>query len=752
MHPIHSALAVALSLAAVPTSAASAAPPAPPLHGFSSAHAAEEQALEARFDHFVQADDQRDWMQRITAHPHPVGSPYGKENAEFIAGLFRSWGFDTEIEEFRVLFPTPKLRRLEMTAPVPFTASLSEPVLADDHSEGALPPYNAYSPDGDVTGELVYVNMGRPQDYADLERRGIDVRGKIVLARYGGGWRGLKPKVAAEHGAIGCIVFSDPRPFGFFEGDVYPTGGWLPEQGVQRGSMLDITLYDGDPLTPSVGATGNAARLPREAAQTIPRIPVQPISYGDALPLLKALTGPIAPAEWRGGLPLTYHLGPGPARVHLAIASDWRMVTAYDVLARLAGSEHPEQWILRGNHHDAWVQGASDPVSALVALLGEAKAVGALAKQGWRPKRTILYAAWDGEEAGLLGSAEWAETHAAELSEHLAAYINSDGNSRGFPGTIGTATLTTLVQQAYRDVIDPETGVSVAVRLRASALLDGTPDEQRLAGEDKPLPLKPLSTGTDYSPFLAFLGVPAVDTGYGGEEEYGVYHTSYDSFAHFTRFVDPGFRYGVALSQTAGRMVLRLAGADVLPLDFVSFAATLDASAKRLARRVDGLREETVETNQRIADGTYKLAGDPLHPVQPPKAQEPVPPLDFTPLQAAVGSLTKSAAAYAAALDRASAAGPSLPSGTRDDLDRILLRAERSLLRPEGSPDRSWYRHQLYGPSLTTGSFVIFPAVQNAIEQRNWPDAAAGIAATAQAIDRYTRQVDAATAVLVRRP
>jgi len=749
---IRSALAVALSLSLAP--ATSAAPPAPPLYGFSSAHAAEEQALEARFDSFVKADDQRDWMQRLTAHPHPVGSPYGKENAEFIAGLFRSWGYDTKIEEFQVLFPTPKLRRLEMTAPTRFTASLSEPVLADDHSEGALPPYNAYSPDGDVTAELVYVNLGMQKDYADLERRGIDVRGKIVLVRYGGGWRGMKPKFAAEHGAIGCIVFSDARPFGYFQGDVYPTGGWLPEQGVQRGSMLDTTVYDGDPLTPLVGATADAVRLPREKAQSIPRIPVLPISYADALPLLKALAGPVAPDEWRGGLPVTYHLGPGPARVHLEIASDWRMVTAYDVFARLAGSEHPEEWILRGNHHDAWVQGASDPVSALVALLGEAKAVGSLARQGagqgWRPKRTIVYAAWDGEEAGLLGSAEWAETHAADLGEHLAAYINSDGNSRGFPGTIGAATLTTLVQQAYRDVTDPEKGVPVAVRLRASALLYGTPDEQRLAGEDKPLPLLPFSTGTDYSPFLVFLGVPALDTGYGGEEEYGVYHTSYDSFAHFTRFVDPGFRYGVALSQTAGRIVLRLAGADVLPLDFVPFAAALDASVKRLVRRTDGLREETAETSQRIADGTYALADDPLHPVLPPKAQPPVPPVDFTPLQTAVAHLAKSASAYDAALDQATAAGHSLSAGTRNELDGILLHAERALLLPEGQPGRPWYRHQLYGPNLSTGSIAIFPTVLNAIDQRAWPDAAEAIASTARAIDSYTRQVDAATALLHR--
>jgi N-acetylated-alpha-linked acidic dipeptidase len=748
MGNVRAVLAAALTFAASSASAqAPATPPAPALYGFSSAHAAEQRALEARFDSFVKAEDQREWMQRLTARPHAVGSPYGKENAEFMAGLFRSWGFDTHIEEFRVLFPTPKLRRLELVAPTRFTAALAEPPIAEEHSSGQaeqLPPYNAYSPDGDVTGDLVYVNFGRQQDYADLERRGIDVKGKVVLARYGAGWRGMKPKIAAEHGAVGCILFSDPRGYGYFEGDPYPAGGWMPDQGVQRGSVLDSTFYDGDPLTPLIGATADAKRLPREEAKTIPRIPVLPISSADALPLLKALGGRVAPDEWRGVLPLTYHLGPGPARVHLALAFDWRMVTAYDVIARLAAAdtERPEEWILRGNHHDAWVNGASDPVSALVALLGEAKAVGGLARQGWRPKRTILYAAWDGEEPGLLGSVEWAETHAAELTEHLAAYVNSDGNARGFAWTSGVATLTTVVDQAYRDVVDPEKGVSVAARLRASALLDGSPEEQRAAGEGKPLPLKPFSIGTDYSPFLAFLGVPALDISYGGEEEYGVYHTSYDTFDHFTRFVDPGFRYGVALSQTGGRIVLRLAGADILPFDFVPLAETLGKSVQKLVQRTDAMREETAETNRRIADGTYGLADDPSHPLLPPKPQDSVPPIDFTPLQKAVARLTASAGAYAAALDHG--------TGAPKELDRILLQAERALLRPEGQPGRPWYRHQLYGPSLSTAGIEVFPGVRNAIEQRKWQEAAEEIAVTARMIESYAHEVDRAAAALRR--
>jgi N-acetylated-alpha-linked acidic dipeptidase len=717
--------------------------PESPIHGFSAAHTAAERALEARFDASLKPEDQRAWMQRLTARPHAIGSPYGKENAEFIAGLFRSWGFDTRIEEFRVLFPTPKLRRLEMLAPIRFIAGLAEPPLPEDSTSGQtaeqLPIYNAYSADGDVTGDLVYANFGRPEDYAELERRGVDVRGRIVLVRYGGGFRGMKPKLAADHGAAGCILFSDPGGFGFFQGDPYPIGGWLPEKGAQRGSVSDLTPYSGDPLTPFVGAVPDlpaAQRLPREKAPTIARIPVLPISAADALPLLKALGGAVAPEDWRGRLPTTYHLGPGPARVHLELAFDWRLVTAYDVIARLAGAERPEQWILRGNHHDAWVNGASDPVSAMVALLAEAKAVGELARQGWRPKRTIIYAAWDGEEPGLLGSVEWAETHADELSAHLAAYVNSDGNARGTVYTSGVATLTTLVDQVYDDVVDPEKGVSVGARVRASEILYGSPAEQSLAAAGKPLPLKPFSIGTDYTPFLAYLGVPALDIGYGGEEEYGVYHSIYDSFDHFNRFVDPGFRYGVALSQTAGRIVLRLAGADVLPLDFVPFAEALQKAVQRLGQSIDALREETAETNRRIADGTYALADDPLHPVQPPRRQDPVPPLDLAPLQKAVAHLAASAGASAPAMERAVAAG------VTKELDRTLLQAERTLLWPAELPGRPWYRHQLYGPSAVTGTMVLFPGVRNAVDQRDWEEAAAQIAAAAQRLEAYARQMD----------
>src|SRR2546421_7040438 len=422
-----------------------------PLLGFTREGSDREHELEARFDSLLQRENLRERMRRLSARPHHLGSAYDRENAEFIASQFRSFGFETEIESFDVLFPTPKTRLLEMTAPEKFTATLAEPPLPEDPTSNQtaeqLPVYNAYSIDGDVTGQLVYVNYGVPRDYDALAERGIDVKGKIVIARYGGSWRGIKPKVAAEHGAIGCLIYSDPRDDGYFQGDVYPKGAWRSEYGAQRGSVADMPLYPGDPLTPGIGATKDAKRLPIKNAPTLTKIPVMPISYGDALPLLRALAGPMAPEDWRGALPIPYHLGPGPAVVHLKLEFNWNMVPAYDVIAKIRGSERPDEWIIRGNHYDAWVNGASDPISGLVAEMEEARGLGELLKTGWKPKRTIVYAAWDGEEPGLLGSTEWVETHADLLKKNAAVYINSDTNGRGFLEAEGSHTLEKFINE-----------------------------------------------------------------------------------------------------------------------------------------------------------------------------------------------------------------------------------------------------------------------------------------------------------------
>jgi N-acetylated-alpha-linked acidic dipeptidase len=742
-------LALVCALAAT---ASPAAPPASqePMLGFSNERATAQRELEARFDSHLKADNLRQWMKRLSARPHHVGSPYGKENAEFMVGLFRSWGYDARLEEFHVLLPTPRVRIVEMLAPTPFKASLAEPPLAEDSTSGQtaeqLPPYNAYSIDGDVTGELVYVNYGVPRDYEELERRGIDVKGKIVLARYGGSWRGIKPKVAAEHGAVGCLIYSDPRDDGYFHGDVYPKGGYRPEHGAQRGSVVDMPTYPGDPLTPFVGATKDAKRLEREEAPTLTKIPVLPISYADALPLLRALGGPIAPFGWRGVLPVPYRLGPGPARVRLKLEFDWKIVPAYDVIAVLRGSEHPDQWILRGNHHDAWVNGATDPVSGMVAVLEEARAVSELVKAGWRPKRTLVYIGWDAEEQGLLGSTEWAETHADLLRRNAVVYINSDSNSRGFFSAGGSHTLEVMVNQAARDVENPQKkGVSVAERLVALLRLNGSPEDQQSA-KSGTFPLDPLGSGSDYTPFLQHLGIATLDLGFGGEGEYGQYHSIYDSFDHYVRFMDPDFDYGIALARIAGRIVLRLAGAEVLPFEFSRPAATIGGYVDQVVRLAEDMRKETEERNARLDARDYEAVDNPAETWWvAPRRLDPVPYLNFAPLQNAVATLKKSAAAW----EKAQGAASSLSAEDRKRLDAILMAVERSLTRKEGLPRRPWYTHHIYAPGFYTGYGVkTLPGVREAIEQRQWKEAEEQIGIAARVIETFAKEIDRATGVL----
>jgi N-acetylated-alpha-linked acidic dipeptidase len=742
---------LAVALAARATAETTPNSPAA-LLGFSEARAGEQRTLEGRFDSALQATDLRDWMRRLSARPHHVGSPYDKDNAEFMAGLFRSWGYQTQIESFKVLFPTPKTRLLEMVAPSRFTAALAEPPLAEDSTSGQtaeqLPTYNAYSIDGDVTGELVYVNYGVPKDYEELERRGIDVKGKIAVARYGGSWRGIKPKVAAEHGAIGCIIFSDPSGDGYLLGDVYPKGGYRSDRSVQRGSVADMPTYSGDPLTPGVGATEGAKRLDLKDATTLTRIPVLPISYGDALPLLKAMAGPMAPADWRGNLPIPYHLGPGPAKVHLKLAFNWDLKPIYDVIARLPGSERPDEWIIRGNHHDAWVNGASDPLSGMVAELAEARAVGLLAKGGWAPKRTILYAAWDGEEPGLLGSTEWAETHADELREHAAVYINTDSTGRGFFGAGGSHTLESFVNQVARDVTDPEKGISIAQRSLAATQVFGGPEEQQAARAGT-LTLEPLGSGSDFTPFLQHLGIAALNLGFGGEEHYGQYHSIYDSFDHFTRFVDPKFEYGVALAKTAGRITLRLADADVLPLGFDRLSAAVGTYVDEVEKLAGTLRKEAADRSRDLDAGIYQAIDDPTETWVAPRRLDPVPYLNFAPLQNAAAALKKSTDAYQKAYAAATAGGKVPAADVQARLDQILLKAERALTRSAGLPRRPWYVHQIYAPGYYTGYGVkTLPAVREAIEQRQWQEAEQQIGIVAGTIEGYAKEVDRATAAL----
>jgi N-acetylated-alpha-linked acidic dipeptidase len=684
-----------------------------------------ERDWETKFREIPSPDRIRESVRRLSARPHHVGSPYDKENAEWILARFREFGWDARIETFEVLFPTPRERVLELIEPSRFVAKLQEPSVAVDPTSGQraeqLPTYNAYSIDGDVTGPLVYVNRGVPEDYERLERLGVSVHGAVVVARYGGSWRGIKPKVAAEHGAVGCILYSDPRDDGYFAGDVFPQGPYRPEGGVQRGSVSDMPTYPGDPLTPGVGATPGAHRLAISEAPTITKIPVLPISYADARPLLAALRGRVAPPEWRGGLPLTYHIGPGPAKVHLKVKSNWDLKTLYDVIATIPGTTEPDQWIIRGNHHDAWVNGAQDPISGQAALLEEARGIGELLRAGWKPRRTIIYAAWDGEEPGLLGSTEWVEAHAEELRQHAAVYLNTDANSRGYLDLGGSHTLEPFINEVARDVQDPETGMSVWKRRQLRVIRSDTA-ERKEARDRERLRIEALGSGSDFTPFLQHLGVATLNLGFDGEGGGGIYHSIYDDFYWYTHFDDTSFVYGRALAQTVGTAVLRAADAELLPLDFSALAETVDRYSGELRKVLQDERKRTEERNRELDEGVFTATTDPREPEQPP-AREALPPfLDFSPLENAVDSLTHAAARYERALGRLEEnGGAALDGAGPQGLNQELRSAEQALTDDQGLPNRPWFRHLLYAPGYYTGYGVkTVPGVREALEQKQW--------------------------------
>ena len=694
--------------------------------GFSGKSAAAQYQTEKQFDAQLSAARLGETIKALSAKPHELGSANGKAVAETVLQKFKSYGWDAHIETYQVLFPTPKTRVLEMTAPAKYKALLKEPALKEDATSGQqdqLPTYNAWSADGDVTGELVYVNFGLPEDYEKLDALGISVKGKIAIARYGRSWRGVKPKVAQEHGAIGCIIYSDPREDGYYQGDVYPKGAFKNEFGVQRGSVMDMVIYPGDPLTPGVGATAGAKRVADHTlAENLLKIPVLPISYHDAQPLLEALNGPVAPDSWRGALPITYHIGPGSTKVHLKLAFDWKIRPAYDVIAMIKGAQYPDEWVIRGNHHDAWVNGASDPISGLAAELEEAKAIGELVKAGYQPKRTLVYCAWDGEEPGLIGSTEWVEDHAAELQQKTVAYINSDNNGRGFLGAAGSHALEGFMTEIAKDVTDPETNVSLFNRDKAREAVNATSVKTKKdALASKELKLGALGSGSDYSSFLQHLGIASLNLGFGGEDSGGEYHSIYDSYDDYRRFKDPKFEYGIALAQTAGRAALRLADAETLPFDYRSLHKTVAGYVNELMNLADQMRENTIVENQLIKANDYALAGDPTKPEISPTAKDEVPYIDFSGMQNAMAALEKSSAQLNDAWQKAAQSA----DGTKlNQFNTDLYQAEQQLLTNAGLPRRPWYRHAIYAPGFYTGYGVkTLPGIREAIEQRNWPEA-----------------------------
>ena len=741
------------AVAQTSTEAAPATSASTQLLGYGAQTSATERGWEKKFQDGIVPANVRENMRRLSARPHHVGSPYDKDNAEWMLARFKEWGFDAHIETFNVLFPTPKERVLELVSPTQFRAKLQEPALAIDPTSNQtseqLPTYNAYSIDGDVTAPLVYVNHGNRDDYEQLDRLGVSVKGAIVIARYGEGWRGIKPKVAGEHGAIGCIIYSDPKGDGYFHGDDYPEGGWRPRDGVQRGSVMD-TDYPGDPLTPGVGATADAKRLAIKDAKTITKIPVLPISYADALPLLSALRGQIAPESWRGALAITYHIGPGPARVHLKVTSNWDIKPVNDVIATLHGSATPDQWVIRGNHHDAWVNGADDPIAGMAPELEEARMLGELHKRGWSPKRTIIYCAWDGEEPGLLGSTEWVETHVDELRKHAVLYVNTDGNERGFFGAGGTQDLETMISGVARDINDPEKNISIFERAHLHAILHAKDAEERAQiRKHSDLRVDALGDGSDFTAFQDFAGIPALDIGFGDEDEGDQYHSIYDDFYWYTHFADTDFAYGRALGQTAGTTIMRMADSDLLPYDYSPQAETIAKYETDLEKLLKDKQEEFTERNLEIQEGVFTATADP-HKTSVPPPVETVPPfMNFSPMKNSIELLKKSADRYSKALAKFKSGSATIPPQSLDTVNADLLAISRLFLNDKGLPERPWFKNQIYAPGAYTGyGAKPIAAVREYMDEKKWQQADAQIPMVAQVIENIAGGIDKAAADL----
>ncbi|MBI3281577.1 MAG: tetratricopeptide repeat protein [Acidobacteria bacterium] len=690
-----------------------AAEPAPPLRGFSGDGARTQRALEQQARSIPDPMRMRSYMQRIAAEPHHAGSPASKAVAQYVLELFREWGLEANIEEFEALLPYPTKRVLELVAPVKYRARLQEPAVnadPDSSDKNQLPTYNAYSASGSVTAPLVYVNYGIPEDYEQLAKLGIDVKGKIVIARYGRSWRGTKPKVAQERGAAGCIIYSDPRDDGYFQGDTYPKGPFRPPRGVQRGSVMDMPVYVGDPLSPGWASEKGSKRLTVKEAETLMRIPVLPISYEDARPLLAALEGPVAPESWRGALPLTYHVGPGPATVRLEVNFDWTTKPLYNVIATIPGSVAGDEWVIYGNHHDAWVNGAHDPTSGAATLLETGRTLAEMRRNGWQPKRTIKLALWDGEEFGLVGSTEWAEKHAEDLSAKAVVYINSDTTGKGSVGAGGAPVLEKFIAEVLDDISDPVKKESLLKSARGRTGSNSTPGAGAREG-GREFHLGPLGAGSDYVAFYHHLGVASLNLGFSGGDAGGVYHSIYDSFHWYTTFSDGDFIYSRTLAQVMATALMRLADASLLPFEYTAVAGAAQ-------RYLDDLRK-----------------------------QKNAAKVDLSAVANEVSRLKAAGAHYAEQARRG--AWAKAPAAALKRVNETLYRSERSLAPARGLSRRTWYRHVLAAPGLYTGySAKTLPGIREALEAGKLDEARLEAVELASALRELRGRVEEASRLL----
>jgi len=696
------------------------------LDGFTPTGSSEERRWEDEFRGLPAPASAREHLRRLTAEPHIAGSKEDYATAIYVRDQIRSYGIASELKEYEVLLPYPKQPSIvELTRPRLEKLAVKEPVIAEDPSSSnpkIVPLFNGYSPSGDVTAPLVYVNYGLPPDYEALKKLGVDVTGKIAIARYGNSFRGVKAQVAEQHGAVGLIIYSDPADDGYAQGDVYPKGPWRPLYSAQRGSVQFLSTAPGDPLTPGKPAIPGVPRLKMEEVKTLPRIPVQPISYGDAKRLLEPLRGPVRPKGFQGGLPFPYHVGGTDyVRVHLKTSMDYQVRKIWNVISRIDGDEEKDRWVIMGNHRDAWVFGAVDPNSGTTAMLEAARAFGSLLKKGWKPRRTIVMASWDGEEYGLLGSTEWAEENAAELQQKAVAYLNMDAAVSGPNfGASSVPSMWKLIRGATRDVKDPKSGESVYQRWQERAREDEPNPELTNAemGSDTSIAearIGALGSGSDFTPFLQHLGVPASDMGFGGD--YGVYHSSYDSFYWMSHFGDPGFVYHVAAAQLWGTVAMRLADAAGLPLDYRDYAWQVREffdQCMKIARR----RKLAAALDEKPMNKALQGFSDEAERVEKAR-QETVLEIEHTRVEAN---------------DRHPRAVARLKR-----INDALLAVERSLIDERGLRGRNWYVHQIYAPGTYTGyAAQPLPDFRQALDDRNTTNAAEALGRIVEAINRAT--------------
>lgn len=696
------------------------------LEGFTPADSAVERALEDRFRAIPKPESAREHLRQLTKEPHVAGTQEDYQTALYVRDRMREYGINAELKEYQVLLPYPKNPTLlELVAPRRERLRLQEAALPEDPTSSSrkiIPLFNGYSASGDVTAPLVYVNYGLPEDYDALKKINVDTKGKIVIARYGRSFRGVKARVAEEHGAIGVIIYSDPADDGYAQGDVYPKGPWRPETSAQRGSVQYLFIHPGDPLTPGVPAVPGTPRLAREQVTNLPKLPVQPISYGDARKLLEPLRGQVRPAGFQGGLPFAYHVGgTTDVRVHLKTDMEFKTTTIWDVVGRVEGGEEKDRWIVLGNHRDAWTFGAVDPNSGTTAMLELARGFGELTKQGWKPRRTIILCSWDAEEQGLIGSTEWAEDNASELKEKAVAYLNVDVAVSGANfGASSVPSMWKLIRAAARDVRDPKTGKSVYQAWQdksredrpAAELTDESGTDEKIAEAR----IAALGSGSDFTPFLQHLGVPSLDMGFNGD--YGVYHSAYDSFTWMEKFGDPQFVYHVAAAQIWGTITMRLADSSALPLDYADYA--------------DQIRDfinETVKTAQRrrLADSfDSKALLDAAKDLSDEASRTRTRRDDL------LNEIERSRT-------RADDTHPRSVARLRK-LNDSLLAAERALTDARGLTGRPWYTHQIYAPGFYTGyAAQPLPDLRQAIEDRNTTNAREAARRITEAIRRASQ-------------